>query len=96
MHDTIFQKGATLDTLIGDDWSSLSLHAEYPNILNVEYAFKNSTIIALHNARVTVDPPKKCWIGRLFQKKQTVVEIDVVQENPYCVQKDQKFIEIIK
>ena len=50
----------------------------------------------MHDSRVTVDPPKKCWIGRLFQKKQTIVEIDVVQENPYCMDKTQKFIKVIK
>lgn len=94
--DTIFQKGVVLDTLIGDDWSSLKLHAEYPNILSADYSFKNSTAILTHTSRVTVDPPKKCWIGRLFQKKQTIVEIDVVQENPYCENKESKFIEIIK
>lgn len=96
VHDTIFQKGVALDTLIGDDWSQLAIHAEYPNILNTDYSFKNSTVVLMHNSRVTVDPPKKCWIGRLFQKKQTIVEIDVVQENPYCTNQEQKFIKIIE
>ena len=96
LHDTLFQVGAVLDTCVGDDWSQLSIHAEYPNILNAEYSFKNSTVVVMHNSRVTVDAPKKCWLARLFQKKQTVVEIDVVQENPYCVNQEQKFIEIIK
>lgn len=96
LKDTIFQKGAVLDTLIGDDWSELAIHAEYPNLLDVDYTFKNSTVVVMHDSRVTVDPPKKCWIGRLFQKKQTIVEIDVVQENPYCINKEEKFIKIIK
>ena len=94
--DTIFQKGVALDTLLGDDWSQLAIHAEYPNFLDVDYSFKNESLIVLHDSRVTVDPPKKCWIGRLFQKKQTIVEVDVVQENPYCTNKEQKFIKIIK
>lgn len=96
VHDTIFQKGVVLDTLIGDDWSSLAVHAEYPGILNVDYSFKNSTVVLMHNSRVTVEPPKKCWLLRLFQKKQTIVEIDVVQENPYCINQEQKFLKIIK
>lgn len=96
VHDTIFQKNVVFDTLITDDWSKLSIHAEYPNILNTDYSFKNETLVVMHDSRVTVDPPKKCWIGRLFQKKQTIVEIDVVQENPYCVDKTQKFIKVIK
>lgn len=94
--DTIFKMGASLDTLIKDDWSKLAIHAEYPNVISADYSFKNSTVVVMHNSRVTVDPPKKCWLARLFQKKQTIVEIDVVQENPYCTNEEQKFIQIIK
>ena len=96
VHDTIFKKGVVLDTLLGDDWSQLAIRAEYPNLLDVDYSFKNETLVVMHDSRVTVDPPKKCWLARLFQKKQTIVEIDVVQENPYCVNKEQKFIQIVK
>lgn len=94
--DTIFQKGVVLDTTLKDDWSSLKLHAEYPNIIGAEYSFKNSTAIVAHTSRVTVDPPKKCWLARLFQKKQTIVEVDVVQENPYCENKEQRFVKIVE
>ena len=94
--DTIFKIGATLDTVLKDDWSKLAIHAEYPNVISADYSFKNSTVVVMHNSRVTVDPPKKCWLTRLFQKKQTIVEIDVVQENPYCTNEEQKFIQIVK
>lgn len=94
--DTIFQKGVAIDTTIGDDWSRLKLHAEYPNLISADYSFKNSTAVVAHTSRVTVDPPKKCWLARLFQKKQTIVEVEVVQENPYCENKEQKFIKIIE
>ena len=94
--DTIFQVGVAIDTLIGDDWSRLAIRAEYPNVLDVDYSFKNETLVVMHDSRVTVDPPKKCWLARLFQKKQTIVEIDVVQENPYCENKEQKFIKVVK
>ena len=60
VHDTIFQKGVVLDTLLGDDWSQLAIRAEYPNILDVNYSFKNETLVVMHDSRVTVDPPKKC------------------------------------
>jgi hypothetical protein len=88
--------GVALDTLLKDDWSRLAIRAEYPNLLDVDYSFKNETLVIMHDSRVTVDPPKKCWLARLFQKKQTIVEIDVVQENPYCENKEQKFIKIVK
>ena len=60
VRDTIFQKGVALDTLIGDDWSQLAIRAEYPNLLDVDYSFKNETLVVMHDSRVTVDPPKKC------------------------------------
>lgn len=94
--DTIFQFGVAIDTLIGDDWSQVNIKAEYPNRLDVDYMFKNETVVVMHDSKVTVDPPKKCWLARLFQKKQTIVEIDVIQENPYCVNKEEKFIKILK
>lgn len=58
--DTIFQVGVALDTLLKDDWSQLAIRAEYPNLLDVDYSFKNETVVVMHNSRVTVDPPKKC------------------------------------
>ena len=60
VHDTLFKEGAVLDTLLGDDWSQLAIHAEFPNVLNVDYSFKNETLVVMHDSRVTVDPPKKC------------------------------------
>lgn len=96
VHDSIFVKGVALDTLIEDYWSHLAVHAEYPNILDIESSFRNETTVVLHTSRVTVDPPKKCKLLRWFQKKQDIVEVDVVQENPYCIDKEKKFIKIIK
>lgn len=58
--DTIFKTGAALDTVLKDDWSKLAIHAEYPNVISADYSFKNSTVVVMHNSRVTVDPPKKC------------------------------------
>ena len=92
LKDTIFIKNAILDTLIKDDWSALKIHGAYPNILDVDYSFKNETSIITHTERTTVDPPKKCWLARIFQKKHTIVEVNVIQENPYCENKNQKFI----
>lgn len=60
LRDTIFREGVALDTLIGDDWSRLAIRAKYPNVIDVDYSFKNSTVIVAHSSRVTVDPPKKC------------------------------------
>lgn len=96
VHDTIFKKDFVLDTLLADKWSALKLHAAYPNEISAEYSFNNSTAIFTKTSKMILDKPKKCWIGRLFQKKYTVCEVEVVQENPYCTTKKEKFIEIIE
>ena len=44
----------------------------------------------------TVNPPKKCFILRGFQKKHKVVEVVVVEKNTYIKNKQQRFIEIVK
>ncbi len=96
IRDTIFKYPEfKLDTLIKDDWSSLHLTMEYPNKIITDYQFTNSTSIITSTSRETIDPPKKCWLGRLFQKKHTVVNIDVIQENPYCTNNIEKHIKII-
>lgn len=96
VHDTLFREGVAIDTLLSDKWSRLALHCEYPNVVNVDYSFNNETTVVVHGSRVTVDPPKKCFIGRWFQKKQDIVEVDIVQENPYCTNKESKFIKVVK
>lgn len=50
----------------------------------------------MSNSRVTIDPPKKFFLCRWFQKKHTVVEVNVIQDNPYCTNRNEKFVKIIK
>lgn len=74
----------------------MHLHLSYPNQIIADYSFNNATQVITSVAKETVNPPKKCWLGRLFQKKQEVVEVRVIQENPYCEMKEEKHIKVIK
>lgn len=95
--DTIFVDNIfKLDTIIGDEWYQLDITLQYPNIIIVEPTFKNETYIIADYKKCTIDPPKKCAIGRLFQKKHKIVEVQVVEKNPYIINKKQRFVEIIK
>jgi hypothetical protein len=40
--------------------------------------------------------PTGCWLKDLFKKKSKVVEVEVVEKNPYIKSDNQKFIEIVK
>lgn len=94
--DTIFQNDVAIDTVIGDNWYNVDLSLKYPDTLIVSPTFKNETIVLISAQKETVNPPKKCWLLRLFQKKHTVVKVDVIENNPYSKVKEQRFIEIIK
>lgn len=52
--------------------------------------------LIFHDQRVTVDPPKKFFLLRWFQKHQTLVEVDVTNTNPYIQVENQKFVHTVK
>jgi hypothetical protein len=39
-----------------------------------------------------IGTPKKCFIGRWFQRKHKVTKVDVKDNNPYATIKNKKFI----
>jgi hypothetical protein len=94
--DTIFlDKYINIDTLIGDEWYQLQLGLEYPNKIIANPSFKSEKYIIVGNKKETIDPPKKFFILRWFQKRHKIVEVNIIEKNPYIENKKQKFIEII-
>lgn len=95
--DTIFRDPLVrVDTLLGDKWYQLKLGLRYPSTIITEPKFVSEKYIIVDYRKETIDPPKKCFIARWFQKKHKVVEVEVVEKNPYIENKQQRFIEIIK
>ena len=95
--DTIFRdKSFSLDTLMGDKWYQLELELRYPNTIITEPTFISEKFVVISYKKETINPPKKCAIARWFQKKHKVVEVEVVEKNPYIENKQQRFIEIVK
>ena len=95
--DTIFKEPTFyLDTCKQDEWYSLHLKMFYPNKIMVNPTFKSEKYILTHVKKETIKPPKKCFIARWFQRKHNVLEVEIVERNPYIVNDTQKFIEIIK
>lgn len=95
--DTLFiDKNLQLDTLIGDEWYNIRLGLQYPNLIATTPTFKSETYIVTSSKKETINPPKKCAIARWFQKKHKVVEVEIVERNPYIENKQQRFIEIIE
>ena len=96
IEDTIFVKDLYLDTIISDSYYSLGLILHYPNEIIVSPTFVNDKSIIVSEKRETINPPKKLWICRLFQKKHTVLTVDVFDKNPYINTDQVRFIQILK
>lgn len=96
LRDTIFKDpNLDLDTLVKDEWYSLKLGLKFPSTIIVNPSFKISTGIFTSIKKETINPPKKFFLARWFQKKHKVLEVKVVEENPYVERKEQLFIEIL-
>lgn len=93
LKDTIFIKeDFKLDTLLGNKWYSTNLTLEYPNKIDIHFNYNSDLNVAVYDKKETVNPPKKCWLGRLFQKKHNVTRVEVKDNNPYSNIKDQTFV----
>lgn len=95
--DTLFkERKVSIDTIIGNKWYQTKIELRYPNTIITIPKFISEKYIVVNYKKETINPPKKWWILRLFQKKHKVVEVHVVEKNPYITTKEQRFIEIIK
>ena len=95
--DTLFREPTLkIDTLLGDRWYQMKLELRYPSTIITEPKFVSEKYVIVDYKKETINPPKKCAIARWFQKKHKVVEVEVVEKNPYIENKQQRFIEIVK
>ena len=95
--DTIFRDPEfKLDTLVGDRWFYTKLHLEYPGNIKFTPVVISEFTLVTSSKRETIEPPKRFFLARWFQKKHTVLNIDVVSSNPYEIKRTQRFIKILK
>lgn len=81
--DTIFVDNFTLDTVIVDDWYRLHMTMMFPNLVVINPEFNSELIITKYYDKEYFGVPKKCWIGRLFQKKILVEKVNITENSPY-------------
>lgn len=97
IRDTVFvDKDFQVDTLIGDNWYNIRLGLKYPNLIFTTPTFTSEKYIIVGSRKEPIAPPKKCAIARWFQKKHKVVEVEVIEKNPYIKNNKQRFIEIVE
>lgn len=97
LRDTVFRENSfALDTLLKDNWYSLELGLRYPSTVTVKPYFKSEKHIVVFTKKETVNPPKKLFFLRWFQKKHLVLNVDVVEKNPYAKDEGSRYVEIIR
>lgn len=94
--DTVFVNSFKLDTIMGDEWYKNHIIMKYPNYIKFTPKFKLESFLFVDAKKETVEPPKKFFLLRWFQKKHTILNITIKENNPYVETDRQKFIEIIK
>lgn len=96
LRDTIFINPIfKLDTCLLDNWSETRLSLSYPGNIKINSIFNNEKYVIVHSKKEPIRP-HKCKFVNFFRKKHTVLEIEVVDKNPYVKTERQRFIEIIK
>lgn len=97
LKDTLFKEvSLNVDTVLGDKWYNVRLGLKYPSMIAIKPYFKSEKHIIVSSKKETINPPKKFWLFRLFQKKHLVLHIDVIEKNPYVDNESSRYIEIIK
>ena len=95
--DTLFRNPEVkIDTTLRDKWYSLNLKLEYPSTVIASPKFISERYVVQSLRKETIKPPKKCWLGRLFQKKHKIIETVVIEKSPYIINKQEKYIKIIE
>lgn len=90
--DTVFRENLQLDTTICNDWYKIKLELEYPSTIKVQTTYKSDLSVFAYSNKEILGTPKKCFIGRLFQKKYNVIRVEVHDANPFSEIKDSKFV----
>lgn len=93
--DTIFVKDTKVDTTVNNKWYTIGLHLEYPHTVGLNVSVPSEKYIVSSYSKVVLNPAK-CKVRNWFKKKTQIVEIQVLEKNPYIKNGEQKFIEVIK
>lgn len=95
--DTIFKDPQiAIDTMLSDEWYSIRVGLRYPSMVAVKPEFKSVKNIIVSAKKETVNPPKRFFLFRWFQRKQVVLNVDVVEKNPYVQSENNRYVEIIR
>ena len=109
IHDTVLvnrirdgDNYISIDTTINKKWYQIQLDYrgskcnECKDTLIVSPKVTSEKYVVISTQKEYVDTPKKFWIQRIFQKKNEVVDVKVVETNPYIYSNENRFVKVIK
>lgn len=109
IHDTVLvnrirdgDKPLSIDTVINKKWYQIEIDykgsrcSECKDTLVVSPKVSSEKYVVISTSKEYVDAPKKWWLQRIFQKKEEVVDVKVVETNPYIYSDHERFIKVIK
>ncbi len=97
LKDTVFKdERIDIDTLLSDEWYSINVGLGYPSSITVTPKFRSEKAVIVSAKKETVNPPKRFFLFRWFQKKHIVLHVNVIEKNPYIEDQDNRYVEIIK
>lgn len=97
LKDTVFKdEEIDIDTLLSDEWYSINVGLRYPSSITVTPKFKSEKAVIVSAKKETVNPPKRFFLFRWFQKKHIVLHVNVIERNPYIEDQDNRYVEIVK
>lgn len=90
--DTIFRDiFVKLDTIISDKWHTIAISLQ-PSKLIIDAKYHSELQVFAKSSKEIMGTPKKCFVGRMFQKKHKVIRVDVMDKNPNAIITEKKFI----
>ena len=109
IHDTVLvnrirdgDNSISIDTTINKKWYQIQLDYrgskcnECKDTLIVSPKVTSEKYVVISTQKEYVDTPKKFWIQRIFQKKDEVIDVKVVETNPYIYSNEDRFVKVIK
>lgn len=90
--DTIFRDSfVRIDTTLQDKWHTVKISLQ-PSKLTIDAKYRSELQVFAKSSKEIMGTPKKCFIGRWFQKKHKVIRVDVMDKNPNAIITEKKFI----
>lgn len=90
--DTIFRDSfVRIDTTLQDKWHTIKISLQ-PSKLTIDAKYRSELQVFAKSSKEIMGTPKKCFVGRWFQKKHKVIRVDVMDKNPNAIITEKKFI----